>query len=216
MLTTFDKLFLFALQEENCAVLPSTAKRLKFGLVGAILADLTLLGKIKSIEAHKLELVDADPIGDMVLDRVVELFQKTEQARKVSYWLKHLVKDSLVGRKRMFERLVLAGVLSHGEEGFAWVIPYADSPHPNASARYAIKSRLREVVLNYGEPALDDLALLSVTKASRLLNLVFTKGERKAANKRIFGAVMDRVMNDPVTQTLQEIEVALDLISTNG
>jgi hypothetical protein len=54
MLTTFDKLFLFALQEENCTLLSSVTRRLKFGLAGAVLADLTLLGKVKLAASHKI------------------------------------------------------------------------------------------------------------------------------------------------------------------
>lgn len=216
MFTTFDKLFLVALQEDNCTVLPSVAKRLKFGLPGAILADLVLLGKVRLVGAHKLELVGADPTGDIVLDKAIDLLHKSEQTRKVSYWLNRLVDDPIVGRKRLFERLVSAGALSQEDEEFTWVIPYDEAVHSGASASYAIKSQLRELVLTHGEPAIEELALLSVIKASRLLNLVFTKSERKAAKEHIYSVLLNRVMKDPVAQTIHEIEVALDILCANG
>ena len=215
MLTTFDKLFIFVLREEKCTVLSSVADKLVFGLSGAILVELTLQGKVRTIASRKLELIDPAPVGEGVLDEITEILHKSGQSRKVSYWLRHLAENPLIGRKRMFERLVSLGVLSQGEEGFSWVIPYSDSPHPNAPARYAIKNRLREAVLAGDEPGLDDLALLSVMKGSRLLDLVFTKGERKGARQRIYTALMNRVMNDPAAQTIHEIEVALEVICAN-
>jgi Golgi phosphoprotein 3 len=216
MLTIFDKLFLFSLHEEKCTVLPSVTRRLEVGLCGAILAELAVQGKLLAIDAHKFELKDTDPLGNAILDAALELFKKSDQPHKVSYWLRRLVEGSIVSRKRMFERLVSMGVLSQEEEGYAWVVPYPDSPIPNSSARYADKSRLRELILTRSEPELNDLALLSVMQACQLLNLVFTKGERKAAKERVYAALLNKVMSDPVAQTLQEIQVALEVSSANA
>jgi Golgi phosphoprotein 3 len=214
MLTLFDKLLILSLHDEECIVLPSISQRLELGLGGAILAELILLGKVRLGSSSKLEVLDTGEIGDGILDKAVHRFQGFKQRRKLSYCIELLRAEYGKRQKKQVGRLVLAGVLNQGENGPSWVTPYADSPLPNASAKYILKSHLRELVLTHQEPDLPDLALLDLAKATKLLSLIFTKDERKAAQHWIYTSVMTKALNDPVAQSLQEIDVAI--ASLNG
>jgi len=216
MFTIFDKLMILSLHEEECNVLPSIAKRLELGVGGAILAELALLGKVRVGSSRKLEMVDSSEIGDGILDKAVNRFQSFKQRRKVSYCIELLSDEFGKHQKKLVGRLVPAGVLNPGENGLTWVTPYADSPNPNASAKYIIKSHLRELVLTRAKPELPDLALLDLAKASKLLSLIFTKDERKAAQRWIYTSVMSKALNDPVAQSLQEIDVSVDSLIGNS
>ncbi|MBN2549904.1 MAG: GPP34 family phosphoprotein [Anaerolineales bacterium] len=216
MLTIFDQLFLLALHEEKCTILPFTVDRLVSGLGGGILAELILLGKVQVGGSRKLEVTDATPTEDKVLDDAIGQLQKLKHTRKTIYWVKHLLGNSRLLRKKMLQRLVKAGVLIQGEEEFTWTAPYADSPLPNASAKYLLKSRLREVVLTRGEAEIRELTLLSLAKSSMLLNLLFTKDERKIARDWIYTALMTQAMKDPLAQSLQEIDVAVETLTNNA
>jgi Golgi phosphoprotein 3 len=213
MLTVFDKLMILSLHDEECNVLPSIVKRLENGMGGAILAELVLLGKLRVGSSSKLEVLDSSELGDAILDQAIHRFQRFKQRRKVSYCIELLNAEFGKHPKKQVERLISAGVLSRGENGLSWVTPYGDSPNPHASAKYIIKSHLRELVLTRGEPALSDLALLDLAKASKLLNLIFTKDERKAAQRSIYTSVMTKALNDPVAQSLQEIDVSVDSLT---
>jgi len=215
MLAVFDKLFILSLHDEKCTVFPSAKKKLEFGLSGAILAELTLCGKVRVGPSSKLEVVDASEIGDGILDEAVNLFQRFEKRNKVSYFIKSLVEGTGARRKRLMERLVSGGVLNQGEERLSWVIPYADSSSQNASAKFVLKSCLRELVLTSGEPELSDLALLDLAKACRLLNFIFTKDERKTAQRWIYNSITSKALVDPVAQTLQEIDESVDSLTAN-
>jgi golgi phosphoprotein 3 len=74
------------------------------------------------------------------------------------------------------------------------VIPYSVYPQQNASAKYWIKHQLRAVVMANEKAETRTLILLSLLKACRLLNLVFTKDERKAAANQIDELVKGEVL----------------------
>ena len=56
------------------------------------------------------------------------------------------------------------------------------------------------------------MALLSLIDACRLLNLVFTKDERKAASKKVEDLVEGEPFGEAVAKTLEEIEMAAALV----
>jgi hypothetical protein len=217
MPTVFDKLLILSLHEEKCTVLPSVSKKLEIGVSGGILVELTLRGEVQAKgSSNRLELAQASETGDDLLDETVALIQGTEQNHKFGYWIKHLRSQFGADRERLIARLVANGVLNQSDDGLTWVTPYADSPNQHASAKYVLKSQLRELVLTQGEADLSDLALLGLVKASNLLNLVFTKDERKAAKRWIYTALTSRALKEESAQTLQAIEMAIDSQAGNS
>ena len=216
MLTLLDNLLLLSLHEEKCTVLPGLAKRLEIGLSGAMLAELILQGKVQIGSSHKFKPVNAEPTGNDLLDSALNLFQSSEHAHKASFWVKHLHEEAGGYRKKVFSGLISAGVINQGEDGLSWNIPYTDSPNQQASAKYLAKARLRELALTNGEAELRDVGLLSLAKASRLLNIIFTKDERKAVQNWIYAAMMNKVMNDPAAQALQEVELAVEALAARS
>lgn len=216
MLTIFDKLLILSLHEEECTILRSISKRVELGVGGAILAELALLGKVGVVSSRKLEIVDSGETGDEILDKAINRFLQFKQRRKISYCIELLSDEFGKHRKKLVGRLVPAGVLNSGEEGLTWVLPFADSPNSNASAKYIIKNHLRELVLTRAEPGLADLALLDLAKACKLLSLIFTKDERKPAQRWIYSWVMSKALNDVKAQSLQEIGVSVDSLMENS
>ena len=216
MLTLFDQLIILSLHDEECTVLPSVTKRLELGVSGAILVELALLGKLRVGSSRKLEVVDSSEVGDKVLDKALNRLQGFKQRRKVSYCIELLKDEFGKHQKKLVGRLVPAGVLNQGEDILTWEIPYADSQNPSASAKYTLKSHLRELVLTRGEAELPDLALLDLAKSSKLLSLIFTKDERKTALRWIYTSVMSKALNDPIVGSLQEIDVSIDSLMGNS
>jgi hypothetical protein len=210
MLTLFDELMLLSIDEENGSSLPSISDNLALGMSGSLLAELALRGKLRASESHRIELKDTSQAGDEILDEALEQMQLSDQPRKVTYWIKHFCDEPKKLRQRLVERLEANGIVKQEEKSLTWVIPYADSPEENASAKFVLKSRLRKSVLTDEELDLHDLALLSLVKACNLLNLVFTKDERKMARRRIYELMVSNTLKDPEYQAIQEIEAAVE------
>ena len=209
MLTLYEQLLLLSIHEDKGIFIGSYAEGFKPGVVGAILAELTLSGKIRTTKNSKLELVDGTPTEDPILDGVLEALRKSEKQRKFGYWINTLFIKPEKLRKQIVNSLVQKGILSQEDDHLQWVIPSAIELEVKASAKYDLIKRLRGVVIAREEPQLRDIALLSLVSASGWLDLVFLRDERKLASRNINELVVGQAMNDPIIETIQEIGAAI-------
>lgn len=209
MLTLFDELFTLSIHEAKGTLIGSTVEHIKPALAGAILAELTLLGKIQISNNHRLQLVDASPINDDVLDAAVEVLKKAEKERKFGYWISALSQRAEKTRKQIIKGLIQKGIVTQDEERLAWVIPSPLDVEVKASTKYLIIQRLRGMVLAQEELQQRDIILLSLIRACGLLERVFLDDERKVASRSVNEMLFSQAIHDPIIQTIQEIETAL-------
>jgi Golgi phosphoprotein 3 len=203
MLTLCEELLLIFIDDATGVIAPLDA--VQCGLAGAILSDLALGGKIRTEDKH-LILADTALVGDETLDEALALIADEKKARKVKYWIGALGEKKLA--KRIANRLVVKNVLRCVEKRYLWVIPYEAYPQQDASAKYWVKQHLRAVVLGGEKADAHTVALLSLLQAARLLNIVFTKGERKAAETKVEELVKGDAFAEAVAQTLDDIDSA--------
>ncbi len=205
-----EELFLLALDDEDGWIAAPALNTMRYGLVSALLADLALQSKI-AIEDQRVSLLDAAPIGDDLLDDTLRRIADSSKPRKLRYWLTALGFRKLP--KLVAERLVAQGILREEEQRYLWVLPYAVSPQQEASAKYWIKQNLRAIALTAARSERRGIVLLSLLKGCRLLSLVFTRDERKAARKRIDELVKGEDFGAAVAQTLADIETVTKAMS---
>jgi len=216
MFNLSEELFLLSIDDSKGTIVGSAKDTLRFGLAGAILADLALTERI-SIDSGKLILADATLTGDTELDETMQLLAASKKTRKVTFWINAIASQKIV--KRIANRLVDKGVLLREERRLLWVIPFEAYPTQDASAKYWIKQHLRERVLGGIKPEANTVVLLSLLKACRLLDVLFTKDERKAARKKITEQVKGESFGEAVTKTIEEIEsatMAAVLVAASG
>ena len=208
MLILAEELFIQALDPESGNIPGSIAAQLQYGLSGALLADLALMGKIGLDDKKKLELIDYTSCGDELLDRTLLKIVKSDRLRKMTHWVKLFSSNSKKTYKELGERLVEKGILQKESRKYLWVIPSEAFPEKDASAKYLIKNNLRAVVLTGKKPDPYVLALLSLVRACNMLESVFTKDELKMARKLVDQKIQDVAVGKEVTETIQEIESA--------
>ena len=213
MLNLAEELFLLALDDEDGSIAAPALDTLRYGLAAALLADLTLLGKI-AVEDQRISLLDPAPTSDDLLDDTLHRIAQSNKPRKVKYWISALGFRKLP--KQIAERLVARGVLCEEERRYLWVTPYAIYPQQDASAKYWIKQGLRAAGLTSAKPEQRGVVLLSLMKGCRLLTLVFTKDERKAAGKRVDELVKGEDFGAAVAQTLADIEAAATAVAATA
>ena len=172
-----------------------------------MLVELALNGKVCLDDGKKLLVLDSDPIGDEILDVELGKILKSGRPKKITSWVNALGQKTL--RRQIGASLVTKGVIVKAGIQFRWVIPSSIFPQQNASAKYWIKQRLRGIILasETAEPRL--IALLNLLHACRLLNLVFTKDERRAASRQVEKLVKVNFFGEPLAQYLAEIELAV-------
>jgi Golgi phosphoprotein 3 len=209
MLSVFEELFLLALDEEKGIILPSAKKNLAHGLTGGILSELALRGKIQMTEKRRLQLVDADPTGDPLLDEAINEIKSSEKLRKPAYWISQLSTRPKTLRQRIGESLVGKGILYQEDKRFFWGSPDSEEPALKISAKFEMKYPLRVMVFSAEESDLHKLALLNVVSAVDMLNLVFTVDELQMARKNIHEKVVRSALEKMSMQTIEEIEQAI-------
>ena len=205
MLTLGEELLILSIEDGKGALTPFTSETLRYGLAGAILADLVLQEKV-TLEKSRLALVDLTSTGDPILDEVIDALAKENKPRKVIHWINSMGSKKIT--RRIFHHLSEKGVLRSEEHRYTWVIPYEANSLMNASAKYWLKTRLRKVVLAGEEPELRTLLLLSLLKASRLLNLVFTRDERLEAGRQVGELVKGETIGEAVAHVIKKTETA--------
>jgi hypothetical protein len=205
MLTLGEELFLLCVDEESGIVIPRLKRQLRYGLAGAVLVELALQGKVRVDQKGRLELLNAEPAGDELLDQALEKLSESKRERKLNAWIDSLAAKSNKLCKRTEKQLESCGVIQRQNGRVEWVVPSPDRSEEQVPAKYGIKSRLREQILSGAEPDLRSLALLDLLRACNLLKLVFTKDERKAARQCIYERMVGEGLRDNTAQEIADI-----------
>jgi hypothetical protein len=205
MLNLAEELFLLALDDDEGRVVESALDTLRYGLAAAVLADLTLRERIV-LEDGRLHVFDADPTGDALLDATLKRLDEADKPRKVKYWLNALSFRKLP--KQIAQALVTRGVLEEEERRYVAALADAEGPQSDAPAKYWIKQTLRSAALTTAKAERHSIVLLSLMQGCRLLSLIFTKDERKAAHRRVEELAQGEDFGEAVAQTLADIEAA--------
>jgi Golgi phosphoprotein 3 len=213
MLTLFEELLMLSIHEAKGTFIGSTVDRLKPGLVGAILAELALSGKIQTTSNHRLQLCDDSQTQLELFNEALSALKESEKERKFGYWINTLSQSKEKFRKQVVEGLIQKGIVTQEDDRLLWVIPSPLQTEVKASAKYQVIQRLRGCVLASENIQPRDIILLSLVRACGLLDLVFLRDERKLAGRAINELFYSQAIKDPVFQTIQEIEAALaDLV----
>jgi hypothetical protein len=205
VLTISEQLFLVSIDDDRGQVTSYVSDPLKYGLAGALLAELALQGKI-ALKGKKFVIKDQDPTGDKLLDDVLARIVKGDRAHKPTYWVNALASRKLL--KQIAGQLAAKNIIQIEEKRYLWVIPDESHPETDAPAKYWVKHHLRSVVLASEEAPPHTLVLLGLLKACRLLNLIFTRDEQSAASKKVDALVKGEEFGKVVARTIANVEAA--------
>jgi hypothetical protein len=206
-LTLAEELLLLALDDAKGTIAMSTSQALGYGLAGATLMDLTLMGRLTSDK--NLVVVDATPTGDALLDQALATIAAAKRARDSKHWVRALGTGIKRHREQLEERLVQRGILHHEEHRILGVIPSprypTDDPQPETNSR----ARIRAAVL--GDAPLDarTVTLISIAKACNLLDGLFSREERNATKGRVAEIIRGEALGNAVKETMDAINAAI-------
>lgn len=209
MLNLPEEFFLLSIDDNKGKIIAEVSDGLELGLAGALLAELALQDRI-GLKDKRLVVTNPAPTGDGALDEALEAIGKEKRLRKISWWLSKLAGQGL--SETISERLVKRNILKIEHKRYLWVIPYDVFPQLDASAKYWVKHHLRRAVLAGGEATPGIIALLSLLKASRLLDLVFTRDEKKVARRKVEALVASEPFGAALAETIEDIEAAMSTV----
>ncbi len=207
MFTLAEELFLISLEDKKDGVKLSVSDAMPYALSGALLLELALAGKVRLAD-KKVFPQEATPGGNPLANELLEKIAASKKVRKIEHWIGVFGEKGKKLRKGILGGLVSRGVLSEQEKRFLWVIPYTGYASQDASARFALKQELRAVVLGSAPVTERTLALLSLVRAARLEDHLFTRDELKQARRQIENMTKSEAVGEAVIAAIQAVESA--------
>ena len=180
-----DELLLLALHDEKGSVIPAAARVLNGALIGAVLMELGLLGRLQEGPDGALLLADPTPTGNEILDEASSWIAQADRPRMPSYWVGRLAGRMPRLKDRFLEQLVAKGILERRERRILWIFPSRSFPLADAAAEQQARDRIRAVILDGQEPDQRTAALIGLVRACNLTDEIFAPHERPRANRRV-------------------------------
>jgi len=215
MLTLYEVLFLLILDEEKGNLIWFTRKSFAYPLVGLILAELALSGKLGVGEKLRLVANEAEPTGDAILDGAMDQIRNAEKMHKPAYWVSQMSEEPKKLRQSIGEQLVAKHILIQDEKRFFRPDEPTDSPPGGESmvpSKFQLKHELRALVLSDGESNLRNIAVLKMMAAGDLLCILFTQDELEAAEQIIHTQLLTAALENPLMQLVEEIGQAVSAV----
>src|SRR5215204_6273172 len=192
-----EELLLLALHDEKGSVIPAAASVLNGALIGAVLMELGLQGRLREDTDGAL-LADPTPTGDEILDQALERVADADRPRMPSYWVGRLAGRMPRLKDRLLEGLVSRGVLERRERRILWVFPSRSFPLADAAAEQQVRDRIRAVILEDQVPDARTAALIGLVRACNLIDEVFAPHERTRAYRRFEELTSEEAVNSGV------------------
>jgi hypothetical protein len=181
MFTLPEELLLLAINDEKGKVHPSAAVGLRRGLAGAVIAEFAFLDYIY-LDGEKNLRLSQNINNRSPIKELLNIISRESRRKSLDYWLDAYCYHNKIVRKFLLVSLIDRSAVEKNKKKINLTAYDKVDPHVgNATAKYWIKRTLRSVVLA-GETATPRaILMLGILNCVGLLDLVFTKDERKSA-----------------------------------
>lgn len=182
---------------------------LHYGLAGALLLDLALLGRTE-LNGTSLVITDDSPVNDTVLESMMSMLRASAKTRTVKYWIRKAGTKGRSLKNEVLAQLIEKKILVKEKDTFLWIFPVKKYMTQDFTPENIVKERLKKIVLN-NEPADErSMLLLSLIDTCKLVKEVFRgKEEYKTARKRIKELTRENMLGNATTQVIRNMHAAI-------
>ncbi len=182
-----EELLLMLLNEESGYFHQVPGWTLHCAVVGAVLAELSLLNRIDT-DRQSLIPLDRTATGDPLLDPILAEIHGDPVQRNVQYWIERLAPRAESIIDLSLERLVDMGILEHHDGDFwtlagtAWQAEMLSSDL-DGTAREFVRMRIGKAIFSNRIPTVRDVIIICLINTCDVFRFMFTLDE--AAEERI-------------------------------
>ena len=204
-----EALLLLALNDEKGTA--SSGTSYTYALGGAIISELLLAGRIALVKPRRTTLVevkDATPVGDALLDECLQKMAHAKRPRSVGTWvskfagtakLKHRIADGLCDR----------GILRREEGKVLLVFNRRTYPTANPAPEAALVERMRQAVVDGVVPDPHTLVVISIAHGTGLLAQTLGKKVVRARKDWIKQLVQGDAVGAATKEAVQAAQAAM-------
>ena len=184
-----EQLMLLALRDEK-GTLESKATMYGYALGGAMLAELSLRGKIRIGDDKKafVDLIDRSPLGEPVLDECLDKVANAKRRARATTWVQRFAQVKRL-RHRVAQGLCRRGILRDDEDKVLLFFTRKLYPTIDPVPERRLVDRLRNVIFSDSTPTdADTVIVVALSNATGLLPIHFDRKDlrhRKRHLKRL-------------------------------
>jgi golgi phosphoprotein 3 len=208
-------LILLALNPQTGKTRFSFYAALEYGLVGSLLLDLVLQGKLEIDNDNRVIGAIAGNTGDEFLDRHLNEVLASSRPRTARFWITRWRRRYRWFQPVVLQNLVDLGVLERQEQRILGLFPTQRYFLTDESIQREIVQQVRAAVLE--GIGLDSrmAALISLMQASYLTDAVFRPEERPEARSRIRAIAREELVGQAVSKAIFTVQAATLLGAIN-
>ena len=207
-----EQLMLVALRDEK-GTLESKATMYAYALGGAMLAELSLAGKIRIGDDKKafVDLVDRSPLGEPVLDECLDKVATAKRRARATTWVQRFANTKRL-RHRVAQGLCRRGILRDDEDKVLLFFSRKLYPTIDPVPERRLVERLRTAVFNDSRPMdPETVIVVALANATGLLPIHFDKKDlrrRKRHLKRLTEGTMAGTAAQQAVLAAQQAAIA--------
>lgn len=184
MLTFAEEILLLLLDDETEDLIPLPRGVLNVTLGGAVLMDLAIRMRIDT-DLETLTVVDPTPVGEELLDFVLEEIVAADAGHSTDYWVERVSQFGETIKEKAFARLVERGILKIIDDKILWVLEIRRYPVIDDREEREVKRRILDVILSDDIPDPRDIVLICLADACAIFDEILTARELERASDRI-------------------------------
>src|ERR1039457_148243 len=169
-LTLPEKLVLLAL--DNKGWFGSSENNIKFGLTGAILFELVVLGKLE-FKDNIVQVVNTSPTGDVLLDRIFNHIRSSRKTRSLRSWIQNIVYKKMLIRKTILKSLIEKKVIKKEEFSMLWVFYQFKYPVLDSVNKESIRKDFYNKIMKGGPLSDEDTVFIIVMDTCKMVRKNF-------------------------------------------
>lgn len=212
MLTFPEEILLLALDDDKGVIKDMPRVTVDTALAAAALLELSFLNKLDA-GPKNLFISDTTPVGDPLLDEVLEELKKIQEDKPILYWLNLLTESLTDLEEKVLSGLVKKNVLKVENRKILWVFHQRRYPVVNNLEITEVKQRLRELVRMGELPEPRDIVLISLVTACHLWREIFDGDECEKYQDYIEKMSKLDFMGQALAESIRGIEQTIFLMN---
>ena len=208
MLTFAEEILLLLLDDETEDLIPLPRGVLNVTLSGAVLMDLAIRMRIDT-DLETLTVVDPTPVGEELLDFVLEEVVAADAGHSTDYWVERVSQFGEAIKEKAFARLVERGILKIIDDKILWVLEIRRYPVIDDREEREVKRRILDVILSDDIPDPRDIVLICLADACSIFDEILTARELESASDRIVQVRKLDLIGQAVARTIERFRMNL-------
>ena len=182
-LNIIEKLILLSLDDEKGNLL-SSGPQFNTAIIGATLAELILLGKLR-ISEKRIKVSNTTSTNDKVLDYALAEIRKSKKDKKLSHWILSLASKAPKTIEIYEQKFIDNKILYRKDSKVLWFFDKTNFPAKDSTLENIFRQELNDIVFKNNTADLNNKILIGLIEASDLNKEIYGKKLSKETKRAI-------------------------------